>query len=521
MKRLAAALIATLLMVGYAEAAPAITIAQGALKGGDEDGVFVYKGIPFAAPPVGPNRWRAPQSALHWQGERDATAFGPVCPQAKIKAASFGDAKLPEAEDCLTLNVWTPDTGGKLPVMVWIHGGAFRIGGSASPIYDGTDLAKHGVVIVSINYRLGWLGYLAHPALESEAGSDPSGNYGLMDQIAALQWVQANIAAFGGDPANVTIFGESAGGMSVNDLMASPLAHGLFAKAISESGLGLVPTQSLAKAHASGEALARRLGAEGDNATVLAKLRATDVEALLNDQEDASESQSTAPFIDGKLLPGDVASAFARGEIANAAYMAGSNSNEATLIESLGVKEDSFFEPFGDKLTLVRQLYEADGKLSDKDFFHQVFNDSVFASGAHGLAGFAAAKGQPSYVYNFRYLAERLRGFRDGVSHGGELVYVFGLRGLENGGGMGARLAKLATENDHKMVDMVQTYWTNFAKTGDPNSEGLPEWPGFSLRTPRTLVFDDTTKAVSGFEENKLTIYYTGWSARTGIAMPD
>ena len=217
----------------------AIKIDQGVLNGDTEDDVQVFKNIPYVAAPISDLRWRAPQPGPSWAGARDATAFGPVCPQNQ-KPSQF-IPKLPYAEDCLSLNVWSPNTttAAKLPVMVWICGGSFVTGGAAIPLYDGTDLAKHGVVIVSFNYRLGELGFLAHPALASEhTDDDATGNFGLLDQIAALKWVQKNIASFGGDPNTVTIFGESAGGMSVNDLMVSPMARGLFTKAISESGLG-------------------------------------------------------------------------------------------------------------------------------------------------------------------------------------------------------------------------------------------------------------------------------------------
>jgi para-nitrobenzyl esterase len=226
-------------------AQPQASIAQGALSGTSEGTISEFKGIPFAAPPVGALRWRAPQPASGWQGTRDASAFGPICPQPNLP----GRLVLPQSEDCLSLNVWTPNSapGAKLPVMVWIYGGSFVSGGSAFPIYDGVELAQHGVVVVTLNYRLGWLGFFNHPALAA-ANPGESGNFGLLDQIAALQWVQKNIAAFGGDPANVTIFGESAGGMSVNDLTVSPAARGLFAKAISESGLGLWTIGTAAKA---------------------------------------------------------------------------------------------------------------------------------------------------------------------------------------------------------------------------------------------------------------------------------
>ena len=310
----------------------AIRIDQGILNGDTEDDVQVFKDIPFVAAPIGDLRWRAPQPGPSWTGARDATEFGPICPQNQ-RVSQF-IPKLPQSEDCLSLNVWSPNTtsAAKLPVMVWIYGGAFVTGGSAIPFYDGTDLAKRGVVIVSFNYRLGELGFFAHPALASEHTADEAtGNFGLLDQIAALKWVQKNIAAFGGDPDNVTIFGESAGGMSVNDLIASPMARGLFAKAISESGLGLNEIPSLEKAQQASTDWGTAMGVTGTDAAALAKLRAIKVDDILKHRATVQTEGGIAPFIDGKVITGQVSVAFAKGDIAKVPYIAGSNSNEASL----------------------------------------------------------------------------------------------------------------------------------------------------------------------------------------------
>jgi len=491
----------------------AIRIDQGVLNGETEDDVQVFRGIPFAAPPVGDLRWRAPQPAPGWAKPRDATAFGPICSQNEHITMFM--PKLPQSEDCLTLNVWSPNTtsAAKLPVMVWIYGGGFLNGGSAAPIYDGTDLAKHGVVIVSFNYRLGELGFFAHPAVLGENKDEATGNFGLLDQIAALKWVQKNIAAFGGDPSNVTIFGESAGGMSVNDLIASPMARGLFAKAISESGLGLNTVPTLAEAQKSSTEFATQMGVNGSDATALAKLRALKVEDILKNQGSLATEGHVAPFIDGKLIPSDVSMLFARGEIAKVPYIAGSNSNEASLAPALGSDLQKGLSVFGDQLPKVRAIYEANGPLTDAEFARQVFGDGLFTSAAQALAGFAAKAGEPARVYHFAYVADHYKGKMVGVGHGGEIAFVFGLRGL-------GFIGNFASDKDRSVVAQTQAYWTNFAKIGDPNGPGLPEWPAFSTASQNTLVIDDTTKAVADFRKGQVGVMTARWGQRVGTAAP-
>jgi carboxylesterase type B len=344
MRRFALAVALACLTAMPAWAEPQATIAQGALSGTHEGAISEFKGIPFAAPPTGLLRWRAPQPASGWQGVRDASAFGPICPQATRQ----GMVKLPQSEDCLTLNVWTRNAEAKLPVMVWIYGGSFTGGGSAFPIYDGLELAQHGVVVVTLNYRLGWLGFFDHPGLAAANPGEPTGNFGLLDQIAALEWVQKNIAAFGGDPANVTIFGESAGGMSVNDLMVSPRARGLFAKAISESGLGLWTIGTAAKAQQDAIAFAGLESADGASSDALTKLRTLSTEQILADQKKMASTASTAPFIDGSVLTDQPAALFSQGKEARVPYLAGSNSDEATLMPFIHMTNDDMLKPLGD-----------------------------------------------------------------------------------------------------------------------------------------------------------------------------
>jgi para-nitrobenzyl esterase len=511
----------SIFVTSAAMADPAVTIAQGTLAGATDGTIASFKGIPFAAPPVGDLRWRAPQAPASWTGARNATKFGAICMQAPRKPGSHPRAPLPESEDCLTVNVWTPNTAPakKLPVMVWIYGGGFREGGSANALYDGSELARHGIVVVTLNYRLGLLGFLDLPALAAEHPDEPHGNYGILDQIAALKWVQANIAAFGGDPSNVTIFGESAGGMSVNDLMVSPLARGLFTKAISESGLGLIHTPDNAEAQKAATSFAVQHGAASDDAKkTLQTIRSLSAADIVKD-EPLDDSGPGGPMVDGTVIPDQVAKLFAEGKIAHATYMAGSNSDESTLMGYIGMSKDDLLKPLGDNLPNVKAVYAANGAKDDGAFVRDLFSDALFASGAQGFAHYAAKAGNAAYVYNFRYLADLLRGKMPGVSHGGEIVYVFGFEGFSHDP-VDGYLAGFATAKDKAMAQTIQTYWTNFAKTGDPNGPGLPLWPTTTSANPQTLVVDDKTQAVANYRKDPLAIIYMGWTARTGLPVP-
>ena len=513
--------LALALIVGSVQAQPVVHVAQGSVSGAVEDGVSVYKGIPFAAPPVGPLRWRAPQPAANWDGVRTATAFGPVCPQAKLPLLMrmMPHVTMQESEDCLTINVWSPkaEQSVKLPVMVWIYGGAFRSGGSANPLFDGTDLAHHGVVVVTFNYRLGWLGFLDTPALAAESPDAPIGNYGLLDQIAALKWVRDNIAAFGGDAANVTIFGESAGGMSVDDLMVSPLAHGLFAKAISESGLGLFPANTASQAQAAGAQFAAKEQSDAATAQGLAKLRSLPVRDIIDAETDTPVA-SMSPAVDGKVLPDQPSVLFAQDKGAPVPFIAGSNSDEATLMQWIGMSPAEQLKLAGDALPMVRKVYAAEGPLSDDQLGREMFDDGVFAAGAQGLAGLAAKAGQPAYVYYFGYVADAFRAKVQGVGHGAELPYIFGLRGFAQEPWMKVVIEK-ATPKDLGIVAMMQSYWTNFAKTGNPNGGTLPAWQPTSLAQPDTLVVNDTTATTKDFRHPQIALAYGAWSKRTGLPL--
>jgi para-nitrobenzyl esterase len=501
-----------------------LTIPQGALSGVLEDGIATFKNIPFAAPPIGTLRWRAPQPAASWSGVRPADRFGPACPQKKASLLRrLVMPSMEQDEDCLSLNVWTPRTeaAAKLPVMVFIYGGSFTTGSAAFPLYDGTDLARHGVIVVTLNYRLGILGFFDHPALAAENPNEAAGNYGLMDQIAALEWVQQNIAAFGGDPGNVTIFGESAGGMSVNDLMISPRARELFTKAIAESGLGFNTPPTAEKAQDAAQSFAEYNGARGDGAAVLAKLRNLSVSEIINEQAKLPKFDSIGPFIDGKLLPEAVGVAFAQGHVAKVPYISGSNSNEATLMEEFHMSPTDVLKPLAGQLSELHKAYDQNGALSDNELGRQLYNDSWFAAPAQSLASFVSNAGAPAYVYQFAYLTDAQR--KDGspgVGHGYELGYVFGLRGLLNDP-FYAGYVKDVTPADRDVVARTQTYWTNFAKTGDPNGAGLPQWSSTSSAAPRTLVVDnDGTKTVDGFRKAQLALISAAWTMRNGLSGP-
>jgi para-nitrobenzyl esterase len=472
-----------------------VEVRQGVLQGVAEAGVSAYKGIPYAQPPVGPLRWRAPVAAEPWKGVREAKAFGSAClqpPQAPNGLYSGGLA--PMAEDCLSLNVWAPTGARKLPVMVWIHGGALMGGGSSEPLYDGVKLAKQGIVLVSINYRLGLLGYFAHPALSAESPKRLSGNYGLLDQIAALKWVRDNIAAFGGDPAQVAIAGESAGGLSAIALMASPQAKGLFQRAIVQSGY--MPayralhetTLGLPSAEAGGEALGAAAGAK-----TAEQLRATDLVTLF--KAGLATSWQPEPVIDGVALPRQLVETFARGEQAKAAVLAGFNEGE---IRSL-----LFLMP---PAPATSQAYVADVKarFSEKaDAYLAVYPGAdpkadVMASIRDGLYGFAAqylvrqqaATGEGAYLYYFRHGTPAQKARDLAAFHASELPYVFGQVG--EGAKLGPNWPRPPlTARETALSDAMLNYWVSFVRTGIPAAPGETAWPRFTAKERGYLDIDD------------------------------
>jgi para-nitrobenzyl esterase len=463
---------------------PAVTIAQGTLVGRmDAHGVRSFKGIPYAEPPVGDKRWTAPVAAGGWTGVRDASAFGASCIQPPWPTESiYADYPPKFSEDCLFLNVWTPPQAKKAPVIVWIHGGGLVYGSSWEPLYDGSKFAARGVVFVSINYRLGVLGWLALPELSAESPHGVSGNYGLLDQIAALEWVQKNIAAFGGDPGNVTIMGESAGGLSVVYLLASPLARGLFHKAVGES-LGVYSEPELKRAD-HGLPSAEEIGASVEKAVGaadLGALRAMDAKTLTLAALKAGFWATGA--IDGWALPRQLVDTFDRKEEALVPVISGFNAGEIqTLMKFLPplpssskVYESEIRERYGDLAPAFLRLYPAS---EVKASMMAAERDAIFGWGAERLVRSEAAAGEPSYLYFFDhdYPAARARLLH--AFHASELPYVFGQVG--RGAALGDNWPRPQGSKEKALSDAMMAYWTSFARSGVPKAPGEPNWPTFA-----------------------------------------
>jgi len=483
MRRIAVSLLTLAALFGAAKAAT-VTIDSGALTGSSSGNIDSYKGIPYAAPPVGALRWEPPAKPASWNGARDATEFGAICPQPpRPDLGGFIGGNLKQDEDCLSLNVWAPHDAKHAPVMVWIHGGAHRFGSSASPIYDGTAFARDGIVLVSINYRLGLLGYFAHPALTKAAKpGEPLGNYGQMDQIAALAWVKRNIAAFGGDPDNVTVFGESAGGESILWLLATPSAKGLFNKAIVESGGGWYQPSTLASKEKEGADFATAAGLPGANAT-LDQLRALPADKTF----DAPSKLGFGPFVDGRLITETPTQAFAAGREIDIPLMIGSNSFEASLMKSFSIPTAGFISrlPPG-----ARALYP-DAK-SDDEFAHAVFTDSVMGGPAHWIAG-RASSGAPSYLYHFSYVPTLRRGRTEGAGHGSEIPFAFAT--VED---IAARFGVQPSAEDKATENLMHACWVNFARTGAPD---CGDWKPYTPSSDTLMEFDVASGPRSGFHK--------------------
>jgi para-nitrobenzyl esterase len=481
-----AALVSLATVQAFAASAPTVTIDSGALSGASDGAVDIYKGIPYAAPPVGALRWMPPATPASWTGTRDATAFGAICPQPQRPDGGIAmGAGATQSEDCLSLNVFTPHGAHKAPVMVWIHGGAHRFGSGSGAIYDGTMFAKEGVVLVSINYRLGLLGFFAHPALTRAAAPDaPLGNYGQMDQIAALKWVQRNIAAFGGDPANVTVFGESAGGSSILYMLATPSAKGLFAKAIVESGGGWNVPVTLAQKESEGADFAAKAGFA--NAT-LEQLRSIPAEKTL----DMPAVLGFGPFVDGRLVTATPAQAFASGHAIDVPLVIGSNNFEASLMQSFNIPPDRII---GRLTPAARAVYASDAA-SDDALAQAVFTDSVMGAPAHWIAG-KASGGAPSWLYHFSYVASMQRGRAPGARHGSEIPYVF-----STGSALASRFGITLTDEDRAMEHLVHSCWVGFAKTGKPACDGGQAWPAYEPAADQVLEFGYKTGVVSAFRK--------------------
>jgi para-nitrobenzyl esterase len=471
---LAAASAALSLFALPARAADTVHVAQGALHGATAGKVTSFKGVPFAAPPTGALRWRPPAPAKPWTGMREAVAYAPACMQmarARVGAPA-------QSEDCLYLNVWTPAgfrPGGKLPVMVWIHGGAFIAGTGGAPFYDGTHFAERGVVLVTVNYRLGRLGFFAHPALTAENPKGPLGNYGIMDNIAALKWVQANIASFGGDPSNVTIFGESAGGILMNFLMTAPEARGLFAKTISESGFGRsagLPIRGDAPrtGEKMGVTFAAAHGVTGSGPEAAKALRALSAEVLSEPVTGLADPGIPSPMVDGVVIPEPPPVAFAAGREAKVPYIDGGNSWEASLFPDTAKTPETVLARLGPARDAVMAAYGGDAASVAQDLTTET---TVIEPDRH-LARLHAKNGQKAWTYYFSYVPAAQRAEVHGLNHGGEILYVFG--NLRDEPTNFAGTLPPATPADHAISDAAIAYWVAFAKTGSPDSAGGPEW---------------------------------------------
>lgn len=440
---------------------------DGKVKGSYDSAAKIYsfKGIPYAAPPVGKLRWQPPQPAAKWRGVKDADKFGSRCMQPHFyDDMIFRDPG--QSENCLTLNVWTsdPSLNSQLPVMFWIHGGGFFTGASSEPRQDGTNLAKRGVVVVSLNYRLGVFGFMAHPELTAESSHHSSGNYGLEDMTAALQWVHQNIGAFGGDASKVTIFGESAGSWAVSQLMASPISKALFARAIGESGaafsaysLGML---TLAAAEKQGAALNPSLEA----------LRAMSAEDLLKSA--TTPVPTFNPIVDGYFFSKDVPAIYAEGSQAHIPLLAGWNANEGGTPAHQKATVESFAadaeKNFGAQAAEFLRLYPAGTLEEAKRSASEFAGDQFIAAAAWRWIDAQAATGHsPVYRYYFTHILPPPAD-AGGAYHSADIEFVFD--NLAN------KQLKWRDE-DLAVAKLMSAYWTNFAKTGDPNGEGLPQWP--------------------------------------------
>jgi para-nitrobenzyl esterase len=467
-----------------------VTVEGGQIAGLADRGVRVFKGVPYAAPPVGNRRWTPPQAVQPWAGVRDGAQFGAECPQTQYPAGSVYLRPLPpQNEDCLFLNVWTTARPGDAqPVFVWIHGGALTRGSSISDIRDGVPLARKGVVLVSINYRLGPLGYLAHPELSAESPRKASGNYGVLDQIAALEWVQRNIAAFGGDPARVTIGGESAGAWSVNTLAASPLARGLFIRAIGQSGGRFSRTPHLTEDRGSqpsaetvGLGFARALGAGS-----LAALRALPAETLVG------QAMRTQENVDGWVLPDEIRTIFAKQQHHRVPVIVGSTADEMTSLGGAGNAPQTL-EEFRTRISqqygeLAAEFETAYGVTSAADIVRALLaagRDTTFSSHMRTWARMTTAAGSKAFLYYFTHTPPHPRAAELRAFHASEIPYVFNVVPSRD-----PREAGYAyTDADRTLAEAMSSYWVNFITTGNPNGTGLAEWPAYELATEPYLEF--------------------------------
>lgn len=498
-------------------AEPIVRVATGTLAGKSADGLWIFRGIPYAAPPVGERRWRPPGAPVHWEGVRSATRFGPVCPQLTGKYPAWADEHIRAVgmhEDCLTLNVWAPAGGGDQgpwPVMVYFHGGNMKYGSGSFPEHDGRVLARNGLVIVTLNYRIGFLGRFGHPALTRSQPDEALVNYGTMDQIAALAWVRDNIAAFGGDPRQVTIFGHSAGGVSVNVLMATPASQGLFHRAIAQgSGLLLegsryafrrgLPGAFGPSSQDVGMDLAAHFGIQGSDAEMAQKLRALSPEAIVDYQE--AQLINFNPVVDGRLLPDDVVRIFEQGRQHDVPYIGGANSWEWNQIADVPLIGKWFLATAMLDGLSSEDLAPFDDQWTRIGVSQRWFAEGVFLTSTRYLAKQMKNVRSPGYLYHVTYVQKSLRGEVPGAGHGVEVPFIFGVL-RERPEISRPQTAALAPE-DFAWGDRVRQYWINFARTGDPNGPGLPAWPAYRPETDQAMVLGETFAPRAGLYRETL-----------------
>jgi len=531
MKRFATLLALAGLFASPAAAQVVVDAPAGQVSGTTSGATRIFKGIPYALPPIGERRWKAPAPMPRWQGVRAATGFGPACIQPTPKAASVYSptVPLPTSEDCLSLNIWSPRNASKAPVLVWIHGGALLTGSSREDLYDGRRLAERGIVVVSINYRLGALGWMAHPGLSAENPKGLSGNYGLLDQVAALKWVRDNVAAFGGDPGNVTIAGESAGALSVTYLMTAPPARGLFHRAIAQSAYMVTTPELKRTAYGlpSGEAAGQG---------VAAALKTPDVAALRSlDAQRLTDGAAAAGFqpwglVDGAILPEQLVDAFDAGRQARVPVLAGFNQGEIRSLRILAPPapadaasyEAAIRARYGDLSAAFLQLYPA---ATYRESILATTRDALYGWTSERLARRQAERGQASYLYLFDHGYPAMDEAGLHAFHASELPYMFGT--LDRTGPLWPRIPD--TRREVALSDAMVGYWASFAATGVPTARGAPPWPRF--RDARTVMhFEKGPSAVPNllgamFDLNETVVRQrradgVAWNWNVGLAAP-
>jgi len=489
-------------------------VTGGEVQGVVTDGISIFKGVPFAAPPVGDLRWKAPAPVQAWTGIKKADAFGRACMQA---AGAMGNTA-PVSEDCLYLNVWTPakKPGEKIPVIVWIYGGGFSGGSTSTPMYDGMGFAKKGVVLASVAYRVGPFGFLAHSELSSESGKG-SGNYGLEDMIAGLQWVKNNIAQFGGDPSNVTIFGHSAGGMAVNMLAASPVTKGLFHRVVCMSGGSFAPLQTSEQGGIGMGIPALKL-AESTGAAFLKKLGAADIKAAR--ALSAEEIQKNVgggmgggglrfrPVADGSIIPSDLYSIYQARRFNDTPILVGHTSDELGSFGGRGKSitaadfEKQIRSQYGPHADALLAVYPHATDTEAAKSSKGISRESTFSWSTWTWARMQSKQGKGrAFIYYYDYHAPEA----DGSGHGSDVPYAF--QTLSGGRGGAPK------PEDLKLSDRISSYWVNFAKTGDPNGPGLPKWPAFAENNQQAMVFDADSSArpVPNLDKLKAFDAYISW----------